>query len=136
MMLPVRENVSVEIVEENKVMTTKTHKIQMFGDRIYGKIDGLKAMEQACFKILNTERYAYLIYSWNYGIELKDLFGKPKSYCKVVLEERIKEALLQDSRVLEVYNFSFKDLARSVLAVTFTVNTIYGEMNLRKEVLI
>ena len=134
MMLPVRENVSVEIVEENKVMTTKTHKIQMFGDRIYGKIDELKAMEQACFKILNTERYAYLIYSWNYGIELKDLFGKPKSYCKVVLEERIKEALLQDSRVLEVYNFSFTDLARSILAATFTVSTIFGEIEMRKEV--
>ena len=133
-MLPVRENVSVEIVEENKVMTTKTHKIQMFGDRIYGKIDGLKAMEQACFKILNTERYTYLIYSWNYGIELKDLFGKPKSYCKVVLEERIKEALLQDSRVLEVYNFSFTDLARSILAATFTVSTIFGEIEMRKEV--
>lgn len=67
MMLPVRET-KIEIIEENRSIPTKTHKIQIFGDRIYGKIDGLKAMEQACFKILNTERYAYLIYSWNYGI--------------------------------------------------------------------
>lgn len=134
MMLPVRENVSVEIVEENEVMTTKTHKIQMFGDKIYGKVDGLNAMEQACYKILNTERYNYIIYSWNYGIELKDLFGKPKSYCKVVLPERIKEALKQDERVLDVYNFSFTDLARSILAVTFTVSTIFGEIDMGKEV--
>lgn len=133
-MLPVRESILFEIVNKNEVMTTKTHKIQMFGDRIYGKIDGLKAMEQACFKILNTERYDYIIYSWNYGIELKDLFGKPKSYCKVVLVERIKEALLQDERILEVYNFSFTDLARNILAVTFTVSTIYGELNMQKEV--
>ncbi|MGY0393965.1 DUF2634 domain-containing protein [Fusobacterium sp. SYSU M8A802] len=133
-MLPVRDNTSVEIVDNFEVMPTKTHKIQMFGDRIYGKIDKLKAMEQACFKILNTERYDYIIYSWNYGIELKDLFGKPKNYCKVVLTERIKEALKQDDRVLDVYNFSFTDLARSILAVTFNVSTIYGEINMRKEV--
>ena len=133
MMLPVRET-KIEIIEENRSIPTKTHKIQMFGDRIYGKIDELKAMEQACFKILNTERYDYIIYFWNYGIELKDLFGKPKSYCKVVLVERIKEALKQDDRILDVYNFSFTDLARSVLAVTFTVSTIYGEVEMRKEV--
>lgn len=133
-MLPVRNDTVLEISNTNESMTTKTHKIQMFGDKIYGKVDGLKAMEQACFKILNTERYDYLIYSWNYGIELKDLFGKPKSYCKVVIPERIKEALMQDDRVLDVYNFSFTDLARSVLAVTFIVSTIFGEMEMRKEV--
>lgn len=133
-MLPIRDNTSIEIVDKNKVIPTRTHKIQIFGDRIYGKIDELKAMEQACFKILNTERYDYIIYSWNYGIELKDLFGKPKSYCKVVLPERIKEALKQDDRVLDVYNFSFTDLARSILAATFNVNTIYGEIEMRKEV--
>lgn len=133
-MLPIRDNTSIKIVDKNKVMPTRTHKIQIFGDRIYGKIDELKAMEQACFKRLNTERYDYIIYSWNYGIELKDLFGKPKSYCKVVLPERIKEALKQDDRVLDVYNFSFTDLARSILAVTFAVSTIYGEIEMRKEV--
>lgn len=134
MMLPVRDDTVLEISDINESMTTKTHKIQMFGDRIYGKIDELKAMKQACFKILNTERYDYIIYSWNYGIELKDLFGKPKSYCKVILPERIKEALKQDGRVLDVYNFSFTDLARSVIAVAFTVSTIYGEIEMVKEV--
>ena len=30
-----------------------------------GVIDGLDAVKQAIYCILNTERYEYLIYSWN-----------------------------------------------------------------------
>lgn len=131
-MLPIREE---EILLEEKInMPTRTHKIQISGDRIYGKIDGLKAMEQACYKILNTERYIYPIYSWNYGIELKDLFGKPKSYCKVELINRIREALLQDERITEVESFSFKDLKRNILSVSFIVKTIFGNLEMSKEV--
>ena len=47
---------------------------------ISGKIDNLDAMRQVIFKILNTERYDYIIYSWNYGIELKDLGEKLSAF--------------------------------------------------------
>lgn len=33
-------------------------------------------MKQAIYKILQTERFEYLIYSWNYGIELNAVVGK------------------------------------------------------------
>ena len=36
-------------------------------------MDETEAVRQAAIKILNTERYENEIYSWNYGIELKDL---------------------------------------------------------------
>lgn len=134
-MLPVRdtrndinENITVE------ESPTKTYKMKLFGDRINGKTDEQEAMKQAIYKILNTERYSYPIYSWNYGIELKDLFGKPKSFCKSELKRRIKEALMQDERIHDVNAFSFEDKKRRELAVTFTANTIYGDVNITKEV--
>ena len=134
-MLPIRdtrndinENITVE------ESPTKTYKMKLFGDRIHGKTDEQEAMKQAIYKILNTERYSYPIYSWNYGIELKDLFGKPKSFCKSEIKRRVKEALLQDERILEVSAFSFEDKKRRELAVTFTVKTIYGEINITKGV--
>lgn len=134
-MLPVRdtrndinENITVE------ESPTKTYKMKLFGDRINGKIDEQEAMKQAIYKILNTERYSYSIYSWNYGIELKDLFGKPKNFCKSELKRRIKEALIQDDRILDVNAFSFEDKKRRELAVIFTANTIYGDVNITKEV--
>lgn len=134
-MLPVRdtrndinENITVE------ESPTRTYKMKLFGDRINGKTDEQEAMKQAIYKILNTERYSYSIYSWNYGIELKDLFGKPKNFCKSELKRRIKEALIQDERILDVNAFSFEDKKRRELAVTFTANTIYGDVNITKEV--
>lgn len=124
----INQNITVE------ESPTKTYKMKLFGDRINGKTDEQEAMKQAIYKILNTERYSYPIYSWNYGIELKDLFGKPKSFCKSEIKRRVKEALLQNERILEVSAFSFEDKKRRELAVTFTAKTIYGEINITKGV--
>ena len=40
--------------------------------------DERDAVLQAVYLILNVERYAFPIYSRNYGSELSDLIGKPK----------------------------------------------------------
>lgn len=133
-MLPVRDD-RVEIKSEVESIPTKTYKIAIFGDKIQGKTDGQEAMKQAIYKILNTERYEYPIYSWNYGIELKDLFGKSKTFCKVELVSRVKEALLQDERIIAVETFLFDDTKkRESLAMTFTAKTIYGNVEIAKEV--
>lgn len=132
-MLPNRNNdisTEYEFVESQ----TKTYAMQLDGDRIRGKTDERKAMEQAIYKILLTERYQYLIYSWNYGIELKDLFGKPIPYCRVELERRIKEALLQDTRITNVYNFNFETPEVETILVKFIADTIFGEIDIAKEV--
>lgn len=90
--------------------------------------DDIEAMKQAIFKIINTERYKYLIYDWNYGIELNDLIGKPIPYVYAEIERRIKEALLTDNRIKEVTDFRFSNNGGDVLCL-FTANTIYGEIN-------
>ena len=133
-MLPVR-NDRVEIKSELEAIPTKTYRMAIFGDKIQGKIDGQEAMKQAIYKILNTERYECPIYSWNYGIELKDLFGKSKTFCKVELVSRVKEALLQDERIIAVGSFLFDDTKkRESLAMAFTAKTIYGDVEIAKEV--
>ena len=66
---------------------------------------------------------------------LKDLFGKSKSYCKVELASRVSEALLQDERIIAVESFLFDDTKkRESLAMTFTAKTIYGDVEIAKEV--
>lgn len=96
--------------------------------QIHGFCDGISAMKQAIFKILNTERYAYVIYSWNYGIELADLIGKPIPFIYAETQRRITEALLNDDRIKSVTNFSFSHNGGDV-AVTFDVDTIYGTVS-------
>lgn len=131
-MVPIRQNSDLNITVETS--PTKTYKMKILKDRISEYTDEQEAMEQAIYKILNTERYDYSIYSWNYGIELKDLFGKSKNYCKSEIKRRVKEALTQDERISSVDAFSFEDIGREKLAVTFTAHTIYGDINIFKEV--
>ena len=37
--------------------------------RLQGCVDGREAVQQAIYCILNTERFDWLIYNWNYGVE-------------------------------------------------------------------
>ena len=113
---------------------TQTYKMDLSGDKIVGYTDELKAMEQAIYKIIRTERYKYIIYSWNYGIELEDLFGMPVSYCIPEIERRLKEALEQDTRILDVTDFEFETLRRGTVHVKFKAVTIFGNLELEKEV--
>lgn len=105
---------------------SKTYKIDIEKGIIRGKCDGLEAIRQAVYKALNTGRYEWLIYSFNYGSELKDLFGRPISYVYTDVMERIQECLLHDDRVKEVKDFCFEKNKGS-LHVMFTVVSSEGE---------
>lgn len=113
---------------------TKNYKMILNTNRVCGCVDGQEAMKQVIYKILNTERYQYIIYSWNYGIELQDLFGEPVSYVCPELERRITEALTQDDRIASVDSFTFDTSKRKIIAVSFIVHTIFGDIKAEKEV--
>lgn len=112
---------------------SKTYKMRIEEEKVDGQADDLEAIEQACYKILNTERYRYVIYSWNYGIELSDLFGKPIPFVYSELPRRIREALTADDRVKDVANFALRHERGSVLA-RFEVVTTNGILEMSKGV--
>lgn len=119
-----------EIEEEE----SRTYRMVHRNKRILGSVDGLEAVQQAAFKILNTERYQHVIYSWDYGIETMDLYGEPVSYVCPELERRIVEALICDSRITDVSDFDFEIMERGAVLAAFTVSTIYGAIQMEKEV--
>lgn len=124
-------NADLEITEQ----PSKTYGMNMdTGKTITGYVDGAEAMKQAIYKILSTERYAYVMYPWSYGIELQDLFGEPVSYVCPELERRITEALTQDDRVTEVTDYEFDLPKPGIVHVTFIVHTKFGNINAEKEV--
>ena len=108
---------------------SKQHRMDLDKNRIILTCDSLEAVKQTVFKILNTERYSYLIYSWDYGIELMDLYGQSPMYACPEIERRVKEALLQDDRITAVDNFEFNTSVKGVVSVTFTVHTFFGDLN-------
>lgn len=113
---------------------SKTYKMDLSGDTTKGFADEIEAMKQVIFKILNTERYQYIIYSWNYGIETLDLYGEPVTYVCPELERRITEALLVDSRIISVTNFEHDISVKGVIHTLFTAHTIYGDVETTKGV--
>lgn len=125
-----------DILETLEIEEQPSKNYQLFFNEntINGYVDKLEAMKQVIFKILNTERYHYLIYSWNYGIETMDLFGEPVSYVCPEIERRITEALIQDDRIKSVDSFEFDCSLKGKITVTFKVHTVYGDINEKKVV--
>ena len=91
-----------------ETLPSKTFRMNYDTQTISGTIDQVQAVEQAIFLILNTERYEWLIHSWNYGVELRDLFGEPIAYVLSEIQRRITEALVQDDRIKNVWKNSSK----------------------------
>ena len=106
---------------EVETQPSLTYALDIEHGRIRGMVDELESLRQAIYLILSTERYAYLIYSWNYGVELVELIGQPK------------EALLQDDRITAVDGFEF-ETGKKTVHVTFTVHSIFGDLEVETDV--
>ena len=131
-MIPVN-NDNLQIDFQFEELPTNTFFLHISKGTVAGFTDRLQAMIQAIYLILNIERYEHLIYSWNYGIELADLFGQPISFCIPEIKRRITEALMQDSRITGVDEFTFEH-KRGKVFTTFTVHTIFGDIEAEKVV--
>ena len=92
-----------------------------------GRVDDTEAVRQAVMKILNTERYENEIYSWDYGIELQDLFGMSMAYVMSEIKLRIEDALLADDRIASVGGFEVERTGKRTIHCSFTVTTVQGE---------
>ena len=125
-MIPADNEILTEDLELEEEMPSKDYRLQLDGNQIIGSVDEVESMRQVVYKILSTERYNYQIYSWDYGVELAALFGKPMSFVIPEVKRRITEALLQDDRIESVDSFFF-ERNRNKLRIIFNVHTTFGE---------
>ena len=101
-------------------------------NRITDYIDDLDAIKQAIYLILSTERYQYIIYSWDYGVELVDLIGKPMPYVMTEVGYFICSGIIDD-RIEDVVDFEFTKKGKQ-LHVKFTVVSNIGNIPTELEV--
>lgn len=113
---------------------TRTYAVDFANGRAVGFTDGVAAMRQAVFLILNTERFKHLIFSWDYGAELNTVIGADVQLAESELKRLIREALLQDERITAVDGFVFSSKKRGELSAEFTVTTIFGALDESLEV--
>jgi len=130
-MLPINPyaNISTEIVE----MPTYTYHFDMQSKRILGHIDGLDAMVQALNKLFETERFAWEIYTSNYGIELENLIGQEIAFVTTALEGRIRDAIFADDRVINLRSVTISVADKESLVVDCWIETTQGLLEYRRE---
>lgn len=120
--------------EENVQENTKTFAINLTNDTIGGFTDGIDALRQSVYLMLNIEADQYIIYPYTYGINTLDLIGKPSYYVMAVLPDRLKETLFTDDRITDVSDFEF-EVDKNKLHVKFVVTSIYGSFEEETEVI-
>ena len=118
---------------EEEVLPSKTWYIDFDRNVTTRFINDLDAIRQSAILTLATERYEFIIYSNQYGVELMDLFGESMPYVMSEIKRRIEEALKQDDRIKSVEKFEFTREKRT-LHVKFTVTSTAGNFNLETEV--
>lgn len=117
-----------ELFEEEEY-SNKTYAIDWENKRIVGHVDNKEALMQFIHKAIITERNEYkAIYSTEYGSEIANtVMGESVTddYIYTVIPSLIKDCLLVDDRIVDVYDFSIT-LEENVLNIKFLVDTIYG----------
>ena len=131
-MIP-EQNANLTILEE-QVQPSRTYYLDLDRKRVTSMIDGRDAIIQAVKKILHTERYAYVIYSSQYGVELDRLIGQEYDFIVSDIKRTLTEALLIDNRIISLENFEMKKTGLDTMEVNFLVNSIEGEINFSTEV--
>lgn len=122
-----------EILDEELIdIPSKTYKIS--NGRIAGYVDELDAMRQAVDKILSTERFAWNIYSEDYGSDVNDLIGEDFDLVNSELERLITEAISADDRIVSVEDFTITQTKSNSALATFRVVTVFGVIDIEQEV--
>lgn len=121
--------IPIDSIEEETEKPSRTYRLDLDSGRIIGIADGIEAVNQAIRKAIITARYKNLIYDDDYGGELGDIICDEDSTPELIetaLPVLVKDALSQDTRILDVYDFLFAFKGDSV-AVSFRADTIFGE---------
>jgi len=89
--------------------------------------EGYTAWVQWCVKTVLTQRFARVIYSFDYGTELEEALKQPsRKAVEAELERVITEALLVDPRTEMVRDFTF-EWEGDIVKVSFTAVPVIGE---------
>lgn len=92
-------------------------------------VEGSEAVKIWAWLALQSARYRYPIYTWQYGSELESLIGTQwsdeytESQCKKMIEECLKE----NPNIEGIKNFECKMSDRDKLTASFTLVTKFGE---------
>ena len=95
-------------------------------------VEGKEAIKVWVWLALQTPRYRNYIYSWDYGNEYEDLIGQgyTEEYTEAEVRRMTEDCLLIKEDLREISGFSV-NMGHGTLSVTFTADTIYGDIEIK-----
>lgn len=125
-----------QTIEKNKTRATpKEYEIDYKTGQLTGRtVEGLEAIKVWIWLVLQTPRYRYYIYTWDYGNEFEDLIGQGYSeeYIEAEAQHMTEDCLLINENIQSITGFSV-NMENEQLTVSFTANTIYGAIQFNDE---
>lgn len=118
-----------------KIKKPKEYEIDFITGQLTGRTaEGLEAIKVWVWLVLQTPRYRYYIYTWDYGNEFEDLIGQGYSaeYITAEAQRMTEDCLLVNEEIQSISDFSV-DMENDQLSVRFTANTIYGSIHFGNE---
>lgn len=130
-------NVAIEI--ENALdeveIPSKTYFLDFEKGRIIGKCDGITALKQFIHKALITARGKHpILYTEDYGSDIENaVLGDTPSeeYLLTVVPRLIKDCLLVDDRISDVYDIKTK-VEGDKLFIEFSVSSDFGDLDIEE----
>ena len=123
-------------IKKRETPPTKTYRLDLEKGRISGFCDGIESVHQAIVKRLITPRFKCLIYTNQYGSELKERIiseDASPAYIQSEIPRLIKDALISDPRILDIENESiYIAFENDGCHLECMVNTIYGKLKIEE----
>ena len=122
-----------EETQESKL--PKEYEIDFKTGQLTGRIvEGAEAIKVWIWLVLQTPRYRYYIYSWDYGNEFEELIGRGYSeeYINAEAQRMTEDCLLVNEHIESITDFSV-GMENDQLTISFTANTIYGTIQFDNE---
>lgn len=125
-MLDVFENIAEN--EDEEISEPWDYGVDFDTGQLSGEIvRGVEALKVWAFFALQTARYRYRAFSWNYGSETDDMIGKSygRDYTESEVKRMISECVCCHPNIESCENFSvrFED---SAIEVSFSIVTDFG----------
>lgn len=117
------------LTDEEDEVEYKEYGIDFETGQLTGKVvTGIEAVRVWAYLALNTAKYRFEQYSWDYGNELETLIGQSctEEHAESEIQRMLEECLLMNEHITEVelLDFSIED---DKITGTINIITDYGE---------
>lgn len=127
----IEEADEVDVVED-EVPLYREYEIDYATGQLTGRIvEGAEAVKVWIYLALNTDRYHYGQYSWDYGSELGSLVGKSSDpeYISMEAKRIVTECIEQNQHIAGVKEFR-ATVGDEKINISCIVETDYGEVGI------